>query len=460
MAASTTVSHTAPTPVARRSLGMFLRFSSIAILLGAIAGVLYATGAVTKAGLINTFKHFTSTEPPEADPTAPTPADPKNWDGLVSVNVDEQAAIGFGYEVVKAQTQPLKLELNGRTAYDTNTITKVRPRFDTRVEEVFASIGQKVKKGDPLVLLSSTDLAKAKSDCQISFVQWQHDKKLYDLREELVKTGAISKQLWVDTQNDEQKSRLDYLLTRDKLLVTYEVPKEEIDLLLEVLSGKATDPLLFESRGEKMKLTIRAKAPGIVIKRDVNPNNYYESTDVLMEIAPLDHLWVWVNVYEIDQDKVEVNQLMQIQFLSNEQTVTGKVDYVASEVSQDTRAIKVRASIPNPDARLKSDMLVKAMLEIPPMSGQTVVPRLSVVSVSGVEYVFVRRVKNAPVSNDNGRLVDKFERRKVEIAQENADNAIIQSGLEPGMEVATNGSIILSQLYEDQRTAMTGLPAQ
>ena len=460
-AAPSAIPQSSGSKAARRPISPAWRLLALAIVVATVAGVLYETGTVTKAGLMDTLKHLTTAETPEADPPPPAKShSAAAWDGLVTVDADEEAAIGFGFAEVKAQNMPLKLELNGRTAYDTNTITKVRPRFDTRVEEVFAKIGQKVKQGDPLVLLSSTDLAAAKSDCQVKFVQWQHDKNLYDLRKELVKTEAISKQLWVDTQNDEQKSRLDYLLTRDKLLVTYEVPKEEIDPLLEMLSGKASDPRLFDARSEKMKLIIRAKAPGYVIKRDVNPNNYYESTDVLMEIAPLDHLWVWVNVYEIDQDKVEVGQTMQIQFLSHEQKVEGKVDYVASEVSQDTRAIKVRAEIPNPGSRLKSDMLVKAMLEIPPEKGQTVVPRQSVVSVSGVEYVFVRKFKNTTSETDKGRVVDKFERRKIEIAQENSDNAVIASGLEPGMEVATNGSIILSQLFEDQRTSMTGLPAQ
>ena len=39
--------------------------------------------------------------------------------------------------------------------------------------------------------------------------------------------------------------------------------------------------------------------------RDVVPGNFYDSNDVLMVIAPLDHLFVWVNVYEADQAKVD-----------------------------------------------------------------------------------------------------------------------------------------------------------
>ncbi len=35
----------------------------------------------------------------------------------------------------------------GRTDYDPNTLSKIRPRFDTLVEKVRAELGQKVEKG-------------------------------------------------------------------------------------------------------------------------------------------------------------------------------------------------------------------------------------------------------------------------------------------------------------------------
>ena len=75
----------------------------------------------------------------------------KPWDGMVTVSPHELKAVGIKFAKVVAQTKPIKLELNGRTDYDPNTITRIRPRFDTRVEKVFASLGQKIKKGDPLV---------------------------------------------------------------------------------------------------------------------------------------------------------------------------------------------------------------------------------------------------------------------------------------------------------------------
>src|SRR4029077_1116578 len=98
-----------------------------------------------------------------------------------------------------------------------------------------------------------------------------------------------------------------------------------------------------------------------------------------------------VNVYEADQVKVAMGQHMEIRFPYLDKRILGTVQYVATEVSKDTHTIKIRASIPNVDGKLKADMLVRASLDIPPVNGQTVVPRSAVVVMNGHEYAFVRK---------------------------------------------------------------------
>ena len=116
-------------------------------------------------------------------------------------------------------------------------------------------------------------------------------------------------------------------------------------------------------------MTRLSPVDGIVVLRDVVPGNLYDTNDVLMVIAPLDHLIVWLNVYEADQAKVAMGQHMEIRFPYLNRTILGTVQYVATEVSKDTRTIRIRASIPNVNGELKADMLVRASLDIPPVNG-------------------------------------------------------------------------------------------
>ncbi len=455
----------------RRTGFPFFKLLLFLLIVGGAGAAVY-TGKVDKTTIQSALAFLSGHEASAAEEAAKSDhtvavisrSDPSLPDDVVEVTGAEEEAIGFHIQPVLAQTDPIKLELTGRTAYDDTTITKVRSRFDTRIEKVFATIGQKVKKGDPLVELYSTDLASAKTDYQITFVQWQHDLKLLNLRAKLVKEGGISQQLFVDTQVDEQKSRLAFAIAGEKLTVL-EIPREEIDPLIEHLGDDKFDPRKFGEVGNKAKMTLRSKADGYVISREAVPGNFYESTEVLMQIAPLDHLWVWVNVYELDQNKVKPGMALEIQFPFLEKSITGKVDYISPEVSQETRAVRIRAVVPNKDAQLKSQMLVKAMLEIPRIQGQTVVPRLSVVTLNGHEYVFIRAPKKEGSkakgdTKDNAQALDRFRRVKIQVAQENTDNVVVASGLTAGDEIVTNGSLILAQLYDDQRVVATGLPTQ
>ena len=372
----------------------------------------------------------------------------------MKVDPDEAKNIGLLVVEVRPQVEPIKLELPGRTAYDPNSLNKIRPRFDTLVEKVHVELGQKVKKGQPLLDLFSTDLAAAKNDFQTAYVQWQHDLTLRELREELIKTDAISKQALTDTRNDENKSRLAVTTARQKLVV-FEVPEGQIDPLVKNLNPAdlpAAD--ILHSILDKAKMTRLSPIDGIVVLREVVPGNLYDTNDVLMVIAPLDHLIVWLNVYEADQAEVAIGQHMEIRFPYLNRMILGTVQYVAAEVSKDTRTIKIKASVPNAGGELKSDMLVRASLDIPPVKGQTVIPRSAVVVMNGHEYAFVRKPPG------DSRNDERFERREIVIAEERFDHVVVSSGSKAGEEVVSHGSLILAQLYEDQQTVATGMPLQ
>jgi cobalt-zinc-cadmium efflux system membrane fusion protein len=451
-------SGSAPAGPQKRGKSGLGRFLLILLLFGGISGAVftYTVGTDRLRGKVDQTITANQTPAPEPAPTArlTEPDRRRHWDGLVRISPADAKRIGLTFVKVRPQVEPIKLELPGHTAYDPNSLSKIRPRFDSLVERVHAELGQKVKKGDPLVDLYSTDLAAAKNDFQTAYVQWQHDLTLRKLREKLFTSNTISEQLLVDTRNDENKSRLAVTTARQKLVVLG-VPEEQIDPLVKNLRpADLPEKDEIQRVVDKAKLTRFSPVDGIVIVKDVVRQNFYDANDVLMVIAPLDHLFVWINVYEADQVQVSIGQHLEIRFPYMDQVILGTVQYVATEVSKDTHAIRIRASIPNVDGKLKADMLVKALLDIPPVSGQTVAPRLAVVVMNGHEYAFVRKPPGAAGDDE------KFERRKLTVVEERFDHIVVASGLKAGEEVASYGSLILAQLYEDQEMVETGMPLQ
>ena len=177
-------------------------------------------------------------------------------------------------------------------------------------------------------------------------------KKLLDARTPLMESKAISKQLYEETKNIELKSRREYEVARDMLKVFG-------------LNDAEVEAIETESGSQKARMTLRSPTDGFVIERDAVPGNLYDDNDTLLVIAPLDHLWVWGNVFESDLDLVHLGQSWEIRFPFLEEKLQGKVEYISNRVDPKSHAVRVRTSIPNPDGKLKSDMLVRGMLEIP-----------------------------------------------------------------------------------------------
>jgi cobalt-zinc-cadmium efflux system membrane fusion protein len=417
-----------------------------------VAVVLIAAGATgvtlnkkTRAQVIGVWKQIAQAsahaeEPPPDRSWTQTPESKAPWDRTVSLTPEEINAIGLETAPVLSQSSPITLSLIGTTDYDPATVTTVRLQFDSRVDKVLVDLGSVVKEGDPLLELFSTDLAAAKSDYEVAVSQYKHDKKVYDYKMPLAQSGTLPGKEAIEVENDEAQSRLKMKLAKDKLLV-YGLTEKEIDDAKNE-EGKA-----------KAKMILRARADGVVVKRDVVPGNYYDSKDTLLTIAPLDHLWVRGGVSELDADKVEVNQELKVVFPFANREIKSKIDYIDKAIDPETRSAKFRTTIPNPGGRAKAGAFVRVQVYVPPKSGQTVIPRSAMVSVDSHDYVFVRRPGK----------VATFERRPVITAVESNDIVIAEKPSEghreliPGEQVVTLGSLILEQMYEDRLMVEGGL---
>ncbi len=169
---------------------------------------------------------------------------------------------------------------------DPRTLHKIRPRLnDTLVEKVFVSAGQSVKKGDPILEIRSAELGQARNDCQTSFVQWDHDHKYLEAREPLAKDSRITAMVWADTVNDEKKSRLNYLIARDRL-EAFGMTPEAIDQFLEGLRDDRDQARnAIGNIPDISRMTFTSPIDGTVTEVEAEPGNFYDPKDLLMIIA-------------------------------------------------------------------------------------------------------------------------------------------------------------------------------
>ena len=264
---------------------------------------------------------------------------PVRWplESNTQLSADQIRAIGLRTEVVKKQIEPTVLRLFGNTLYDPAYVTVVRTQFDSRVDQVLVDFGDVVQIDTPLLELFSTDLAEAKSNYEAAISQWARDKSVLDYKTELAKTNNLAGKELIEAKNDEAQSRLKMKLVRDKLLVYG-------------LSDKEIENARRRRRNPKGEDDLAVAAAGVVVLRDVVKGNYYTSADLLMTIAPLDHLWVRGSVSELDAEKVEPDQTLKVIFPFSDRTIDAKVDYIDKAIDPDSRSAKFRTAIPTPMA--------------------------------------------------------------------------------------------------------------
>ena len=352
------------------------------------------------------------------------------WDGMVHLTASQRDTLGVKMAAVASQSEPVRMEIQGKTDYNPDTIIKVRPRFDALVLAVHATVGQKVEKGDPLVELYSVQLAEAKLAYESKQSQAMHDRQIASQQRDLVAQGVLppTSRTLLDAENNQRRSDLEYKLARDTLVV-YGVSLEDIDKVAE------------EDGAEKAKMTLCAQGGGTIIGRDVAVGNIYDVNDTLFTISALDELWVLGQVYERDLASITEGLKWEVQFPFTKEVVEGQVEYVSNQVDPDTHAVRIRGSIPNQHGRYKSDQLVRIVVFEPPVAGHVVIPRSAIVVCEDDHVVFVKK------DNTN----DAFERRPVKTAHELRDSSVVSGGLTAGEQIVINGGILLQQLYEDSK---------
>jgi len=412
----------------------------LVVLLATAAGAWLAVDRRSRERVVSTWRLVSGSA--KADEPLPSKAWVKSLEattlaappaGHLEVSEAQIKSLGLKTVAVKEHAEPIILRLPGVTDYDPATLTLVRPVFDCRIEKVLVTTGATVKVDEPLLEVFSTELAQARSDYETAVSQWTRDKRVLDYKAPLAQSETIPRKELIEIENDEAKSRLQMKLAKDKLLI-YGLTEEEIQ------ASPGGDGI------DKARMTLRSRAEGVVIKRTVVPGNYYDAKDELMQIAPLDHLLVRGSVSELDADRVEVGQTLHVIFPYTDQTLAARVALIDKAIDPDTRAASFRALIPNPEQRFKAGMFVRILLEIPPRTGETLIPRESVVSVDRLNFVFVKKPGTT----------GQFERRKVFVGRESSDWVIVAApsadhrGLEVGDEVATTASLILEQIYENR----------
>jgi membrane fusion protein, heavy metal efflux system len=347
------------------------------------------------------------------------------------------ARIGLETAEVSRRRHAHQLAGNAEITYAAHAYAHVTSRVAGRVSGVIRDEGEKVRKGDVLVVVDSAEVGSAKATYLGLLPVVDSARKNYDRLATLAETKAASQKDVLDARSALDKLRADLLNARQRLL---NLGFTEADLAR-----------IARTEDTSNRLEIVAPMDGTLVERHaivgeavvpasslaVGPANS------LFDVADLDHLWCWIDVSEAEVGRVAVGQDVTFTISETDAPVfEGHVELIGFAVNPATRTVRVRAELHNADGRLRDGQFGRALIRVGREHQAAVIPRSALQNDGQADLVFL------PEPNGRTFRPQRVLARPLEPAD---DLAEIAWGLAPGQRVVTTGSFLLkSEMFKER----------
>jgi len=304
------------------------------------------------------------------------------------------------------------LRLSGRLVWNEEKTVRVFPQLGGRVQSIAVDVGNTVKIGQSLAVLSSPDYGQALADARKAKADAQVAAQALERSRQLREAGVVAEKDWQLTEAAAVSARA------------------EVDRASRRLAG-----LGGEGDGYYV---LRSPLAGVVVERNLNPGMEFRPDQAgapLFVVTDPTCLWIQVDAGEADLANLKKGEPLLIESKQYPgERFKGVIRNVADFVDPSTRTIKVRGEVPNADRRLKGEMFVNALVELP--ASQALLAPATAVFLSGDKrYVFV---EEAP---------GRYRRKLVDAVGERDGWVKVVAGLQEGDKVVTEGNLHLLKFY-------------
>ena len=311
---------------------------------------------------------------------------------------------GVRSEAVSKRSLFTSIHAPGVIQADEHRQAVVALRFDAFLNELqHITTGSKVAKGEPLMRVYSSALSAAAA-------QYVTDLGLRN-------TGGLP-------QNRGARQRLENLGVPDEIIKDIE-----------------------RSREGSLTVTWPAPRDGYITEHNVVEGMQAKAGDVLFRIADLSVVWVLADVAERDLGLIAPGQTVTVTPRGYpDRTFTGKIGLIYPVLNKETRTIRVRIELANPNTILKPNMYADVVIESGGDRPVIAVPDSAVIN-SGKRQVAI-------VDKGEGR----FEPREVKTGMRGDGYVEVREGIAEGDKVVVAANFLIDA-ESNLKAALQGLAA-
>lgn len=319
-----------------------------------------------------------------------------------------------GVKVAPLQPQEVQEQITVTATIQANQdkLARVAPRVAGRITKVMANLGDQVKQGQALALIDSIEVGEAQSAYAQAASEQGLAKANLDRAEKLYADQIIPQKDYLRARAELEKAKAVLRAASEK--------RQALGLAGSAMS--ANNAAVF---------SVAAPFSGAIIEKKAVLGELAQSDKPLFSVADLSTVWIETNLFEKDVGKVKVGApaIVTVAAYPGE-TFKGKVTYISNVMDKESRTIKARVEVPNPDGRLKLEMFATASIAAGGGGKALLLPEEAVVLVQGQPTVFVQE--------GNG-----FEARPVDLGEKLRGQVMLKAGIKPGEKVVTSGAYAL-----------------
>jgi cobalt-zinc-cadmium efflux system membrane fusion protein len=349
------------------------------------------------------------------------PSDPLKIE--VSASLREQLKVGQP----KWQEVAKTLDIAGRVEADATRQARVGSPVRGRITDVLVFEGERVKRGQPVAILYSTDL----SDAQFAFLKAVSQQSL---SERAVERGKQLLDADVIGTAEQQRRQAEFVQA------TAEVSSLRQQLRALGMSENSIHDLE-SSRKLNSRYEILASIDGTVLERSVTVGQIVQPAEVAFLLADLSNVWLVADIPEQNAGDVAVGKAVEAETAAFPgEPIVGRLSFVSATVNPESRTVRVRMNLSNPRGRYKPAMLATMRLK-DRVQRERVIPVTAVVRENNRDNVFLQ---TGPKT---------FVLREVELGGEYGDVRTLVSGIEPNETIVLDGAF---HVNNERKKALQG----
>lgn len=290
-------------------------------------------------------------------------------------------------------------------------LVRVTPPVAGRVVRLHRNLGDVVKAGEPLFTMDSAEISEARSDHTKALAEAQQAKREMERQKLLYEADIVARkdyeaaQLALDSANSDARA--------------------SADRLAQLGAGNGA--------GSRRDYVLRSPINGRVVELAGSQGGYWNDiNESIMTVADLSSVWVTANVAERDISQLFIGQQVHISLTAYpHEPVGGQVKYISELLDADTRSVKVRVAVDNPQGRLRPGMFARVAFDGQKQAALTV--PASALQQSGLSTrVFVEKTPF------------HFEPRTVTVGAQVGERMEIVSGLTAGERIVVKEGVLLN----------------